>query len=131
MQDREKIFRAFLVKSVYDFPTTKLLIENLRMNPSLRRLCGWEYRGAVPSEATFSRAFSEFAAEQIFEEVHLHTELDLSGNLSCFLLMSNGKMSDIRAAKDNITILPDSIGSRIKNLAYCEMKSFGTPAISR
>ena len=36
------------------------------------------------------------------------TELDLSGNLPCFLLMSNGKMSDIRAAKENIPILPDS-----------------------
>ena len=70
MKDREKIFRAFLVKSVYDFPTTKLLIENLKTNPVLRRLCGWEYSGAVPSEATFSRAFSEFATEQILEEVH-------------------------------------------------------------
>ena len=40
MKDREKIFRAFLVKSVYDFPTTKLLIENLKTNPGLRRLCG-------------------------------------------------------------------------------------------
>ena len=38
--------------------------------------------------------------------IKLHTELDLSGN---FLLMSNGKMSDIRAAKENIPILPDSI----------------------
>ena len=57
MKDREKIFRAFLVKSVYDFPITKLLIENLKTNPGLRRLCGWEYSGAVPSEATFSRAF--------------------------------------------------------------------------
>ena len=70
IQDREKIFRAFLVKSVYDFPTTKLLIENLKTNPSLRRLCGWEYSGAVPSKATFSRAFSEFATEQILKEVH-------------------------------------------------------------
>ena len=41
-------------------------------------------------------------------DVKLHTELDLSGNLPCFLLMSNGKMSDIRAAKENIPILPDS-----------------------
>ena len=37
IQDREKIFRAFLVKSGYDFPTTKLLIENLRTNSSLLR----------------------------------------------------------------------------------------------
>ncbi len=70
MKDREKIFRAFLVKSVYDFPTTKLLIENLKTNPGLRRLCGWKHSRAVPSEATFSRAFSEFASEQILEEVH-------------------------------------------------------------
>jgi len=41
--------------------------------------------------------------------IKLHTELDLSGKLPCFLLMSNGKMSDIRAAKENIPILPDSI----------------------
>ena len=70
MKDREKIFRAFPVKSVYYFPTTKLLIENLKTNPGLRRLYGWEYSGTVPSEATFSRAFSEFATEQILEEVH-------------------------------------------------------------
>ena len=78
MKDREKIFRAFLLKSVYDFPTTKLLIENLKTNPVLRRLCGWEYSRAVPSEATFSRAFSEFASEQILEEA-----VDLIYTLCC------------------------------------------------
>ena len=57
MKDREKIFRAFPVKSLYDFPTTKLLFENLKTNPGLRRLCGWEYSGAVPSEATFPEHF--------------------------------------------------------------------------
>ena len=41
--------------------------------------------------------------------IKLHTELDLSGNLPCFVVMSNGKMSDIRAAKENIPIVPDSI----------------------
>ena len=47
--------------------------------------------------------------------IKLHTELDLSGNLLCFLLMSNGKMSEIRAAKDNITILPDSSEKSYQN----------------
>lgn len=70
MKDREHILRAFFMKSVYDFPTTKVLIENLKTNPSLRYLCGWESRSAVPSEATFSRAFSIFASERILEEVH-------------------------------------------------------------
>ena len=70
MKDREHILRSFFMKSVYDFPTTKVLIENLKTNPSLRYLCGWESRSAVPSEATFSRAFSIFASERILEEVH-------------------------------------------------------------
>ena len=70
MKDREKILRAFFMKSIYDFPTTKVLIENLETNTSLRYLCGWEYRGEVPSESTFSRAFTVFAEEKILEEVH-------------------------------------------------------------
>ena len=41
--------------------------------------------------------------------IKLHTELDLSGNIPCFVALSNGKMSDIRAAKENIAIVPDSI----------------------
>jgi len=45
--------------------------------------------------------------------------------------MSNGKMSDIRAAKENIPILPASIMNQIKNLAFCGMKSFGTQVFSR
>ena len=32
MKDREHILRAFFMKSVYDFPTTKVLIENLKTN---------------------------------------------------------------------------------------------------
>ena len=64
MKDREKMLRAFFLKAVYDFPTTKGLIENLKTNPSLRRLCGWEYRGEVPSEATFSRAFGIFSGRK-------------------------------------------------------------------
>ena len=70
MKDREHILRSFFMKSVYNFPTTKVLIENLKTNPSLRYLCGWESRSAVPSEATFSRAFSIFTSERILEEVH-------------------------------------------------------------
>ena len=34
--------------------------------------------------------------------IKLHAELDLSGNIPCVVALSNGKMSDIRAAKENI-----------------------------
>ena len=70
MKDREKMLRAFFLKAVYDLPTTKGLIENLNTNPSLRRLCGWEYRGGVPSEATFSRAFAIFSEEKVCDAIH-------------------------------------------------------------
>ena len=56
--DREKFFRAFLLKAEFNLPTTKVLIESLRTNTSWRLLCGWEYSSKIPSEATFSRAFS-------------------------------------------------------------------------
>jgi len=70
MKDREKMLLAFFLKAVYDLPTTKVLIENLKTNPSLRRLCGWEYRGDVPSEATFSRAFGVFLEEKLPDVIH-------------------------------------------------------------
>jgi hypothetical protein len=70
MKDREKMLLAFFLKAVYNLPTTKVLIENLKTHPSLRRLCGWEYRGQVPSEATFSRAFGVFAEEKLADAMH-------------------------------------------------------------
>ncbi len=70
MADREKMLRAFFLKAVYDLPTTKVLIENLETNPSLRRLCGWEYRSQVSSEATFSRAFTAFSEQKLLDIIH-------------------------------------------------------------
>ena len=70
MKSRESIFRAFVLKSVYDFPTTKVLIENLIGNSTWRQLCGWEYSSQVPSEATFSRAFEELSKLKLLDEMH-------------------------------------------------------------
>ena len=68
--DRAALARAFLAKSVLGLPTTAALIERLEIDAALRRLCGWEGRRAVPSEATFSRAFDEFAAADVAGRVH-------------------------------------------------------------
>jgi hypothetical protein len=70
MKSREKMIRAYFLKSVYDFPTTKVLIENLNGNSTWRQLCGWEYSSQVPSEATFSRAFAEIAKLNLLGKVH-------------------------------------------------------------
>ena len=68
--DRPALARAFLAKSVLGLPTTAALVERLAIDAALRRLCGWAGRNEVPSEATFSRAFDEFAAADVAGRAH-------------------------------------------------------------
>lgn len=69
-EDRQAIARAFVAKAVYNLETTRQLLERLSSDVSLRRICGWERLGGVPSEATFSRAFAEFARSELPARVH-------------------------------------------------------------
>ena len=81
--ERYPIARAFVAKAVYQFPTTRMLIEGLDTMPNLRSICGFtgsgfktvkeartvegmrvvEYKKKItlPSESTFSRAFAQFS----------------------------------------------------------------------
>jgi Transposase DDE domain/Transposase domain (DUF772) len=70
LDDRHALARAFIAKSVLNLATTAALIERLHVDTTLRRLVGWERAADVPSEATFSRAFTEFADERVPERVH-------------------------------------------------------------
>ena len=64
-------------------PTTRALVERLQSDASLRRLCGWEAARAVPSEATFSRAFAEFATSELPGRLHTALiERTLAGHLA-------------------------------------------------
>jgi hypothetical protein len=63
---------AFIAKSVYQFPTTAALLDALRRRPTLRRLCGGERVGELPSEPTFSRAFAAFAEPELPQQIHEH-----------------------------------------------------------
>lgn len=67
---RRVLARAFLVKAVYDIATTEALVEMLRTQSSLRRICGYDTARSVPSAATFSRAFREFADLGLCDTVH-------------------------------------------------------------
>ena len=69
-KDRMAIARAFVAKAVYDMPATRVLLDRLSVDVSLRRLCGWERKSEVPSESVFSRAFAEFAATELTQRVH-------------------------------------------------------------
>lgn len=92
LKDRYAIARAFIAKAVYDFNTTSGLIEALKTMPNLRRICGFDgsviieeregiteggtilrlkrKKTILPSEATFSRAFAEFAGSGLGDSVH-------------------------------------------------------------
>ena len=70
LEDRAALARAFLAKAVLNIPTTRALVERLRTEGLLRRLCGWEGAWAVPSEATFARAFAAFAESDLPGRLH-------------------------------------------------------------
>jgi Transposase DDE domain/Transposase domain (DUF772) len=70
MSSRRAIARAFVAKSYLNLPTTVALIDRLAADTALRRLCGFERRKDVPSEATFSRAFAEFTENKLGQQAH-------------------------------------------------------------
>jgi len=85
--DRLALCKAYIAKAVWDFATTRDLIEAIRHRPALRRLCGWESLGEVPSEATFSRAFDAFARDGRPQQIHealikTHCGEKLAGHVS-------------------------------------------------
>jgi hypothetical protein len=69
-KDRLAIASAFVAKAVYGFATTRALLDALANDAQLRKICGWRERWQVPHEATFSRAFAEFARMQLPGFVH-------------------------------------------------------------
>lgn len=68
--ERYSLANAFVAKVVLGLKTTSGLIERLEIDSKLRRLCGFALNRKLPSEATFSRAFGEFAESQLAERAH-------------------------------------------------------------
>ncbi len=86
-KSRTSMAKAFIAKSVYKFETTDILIEYLRSCKNIRRLCGWELSSQIPSSATFSRAFTEFATHSLPQNIHeamvkKHCGQRLAGHIS-------------------------------------------------
>jgi hypothetical protein len=69
-QDRYAIACAYVAKAIYNFCTTRQLLDRLQSDPQLRIICGWKRSQDIPHESTFSRAFAEFAAMQLPNFVH-------------------------------------------------------------
>jgi hypothetical protein len=69
-KDRAALATAFLAKAILNLPTTRHLRDRLRVDTALRRLCGWMDARRVPHESKFSRAFAEFAASELPQQLH-------------------------------------------------------------
>lgn len=87
LKEREAIARAFVAKKIYKHCFTSLLIKELQRSQNLKRICGFNSICEIPSESTFSRAFSEFAKDGLAEKVHealveIHIKAELVGHIS-------------------------------------------------
>jgi len=85
--DRKALASAFVAKAVLGIGTTAGLIERLRVDRALRRICGFSLWKKLPNEATFSRAFEELAHAKVAERVHeavvkTHLGDELVGHIS-------------------------------------------------
>jgi hypothetical protein len=69
-KDRAALVTAFIAKAVLNLPTTRDLIGRLRVDEPLRMFCGWASVRALPHESKFSRAFAEFAATELVQQLH-------------------------------------------------------------
>jgi Transposase DDE domain/Transposase domain (DUF772) len=67
---RSAIARSFVAKMVYNIDTTTFLLDRLKSDKNIRRICGWECVSEIPSEATFSRAFADFAETELPQRAH-------------------------------------------------------------
>jgi len=67
---RAAIARSFVAKTIYNMDTTTALIERLKTDRNMRRICGWESLQQLPSDSTFSRAFAEFTATKLPQNTH-------------------------------------------------------------
>ena len=69
-KDRQALARALVAKAVLNLPTTEGLIDRLKVDHALRRVCGFDSRRRIPGAWRFSRAFAEFATGQLPARVH-------------------------------------------------------------
>jgi hypothetical protein len=69
-RNRSALGAAFLAKAVYGFTTTRQLRAQLETDQQMRRSCGWRHASQIPHEATFSRAFAEFAESELAQQLH-------------------------------------------------------------
>ncbi|MBP6218606.1 MAG: transposase [Oligoflexales bacterium] len=68
--DRVALANAFVAKASLNLGTTEALIDRLKVDKVLRRLCGFSCLRRLPCKATFSNAFAEFSESDLLSRIH-------------------------------------------------------------
>lgn len=121
LKTRRAIARSFIAKMIYNMDTTSFLIERLKTDKNLRRICGWESITQLPSEATFSRAFAEFSAMALPTRVH---EALIKQTLGDEIILHNSRDSTaIEAREKPISNSVNKIDAESKPTAPPKLKT--------
>ena len=107
-EDRCPLARSFVAKAVYNLANTRMLIDLLHNMPPLRKICGFVRRNDIPSEATFSRAFAEFATSGMGDVVHktlvdTHLSDELIGHVARDATAIEGNEKPLKKEKEEKT----------------------------
>jgi len=139
--ERAWLANAFVAKTVLKLPTTVGLIERLTIDRALRRICGFSQCKKLPSEATFSRAFEEFAESKLAERaqealIKEHLGSELIGHLSRDGTAVEARERPLRANKevvadvtaDQVDLLPArDVPAIVPAIAAAPAKKRGRP----
>lgn len=104
-RERKAIARCFVTKAVLRYSTTRNLINELLARPNLRMICGFARQSDIPSEATFSRVFAEFAENSLATLVNdamveKYLGEELIGHVSRDSTAINGREKAVKKVKE-------------------------------
>ena len=133
--ERAWLANAFVAKTVLGLATTVGLIERLTIDRALRRICGFSPCKKLPSEATFSRAFEEFAEGCLAERVHEalikeHLGDELIGHISRDGTAIEAREHPVRTKSAAVTPTPTAQSALVpENEGTTEASATGIPLV--
>lgn len=74
-RDRVARARAFVAKATLNLPTTEALMDRLKVDQPLRRLCGFSTHHRIPGKHRFSRAFADIRLAERSHEALIQRHL--------------------------------------------------------
>lgn len=116
-KNRTAVARAFVAKAIYNIQDTKALIDRLKSDKNLRKVCGFDTIYSIPAESSFSRAFHEFALLQLPQKTHEALIIsayqdELVGHVSIDSTAIEAREKPLRKIKDAEEIIETPIAKK-------------------